>query len=126
QVCQLLSGLRFLDSLARPSAPSLEPEPDVMPLPLGLGMVPEGAAVVKEPAIVDEEHVTRPETKFHPEVWVAKHLIQDLPGSHLGRRQRLPGFLVAGLDPVAEIAARQFTAVPVENRELGGGRLARP
>ena len=96
-----------------------------MPLALGVGIVLEGRAIVQDPAVIDEEHLARPQGELDPEVGARQHPVERVQGVDLFRGEWLVRLLVAGLDPVAEVAKQQLGTVPGDHRELHRGRLAR-
>src|SRR5579872_2814115 len=110
--------------LARLPRVSLQPQPDVMPSAFRVGVVLEGGAVVKHPAVVDEEQLPRLETEFHLQFRLAQRAIEDVQRSLLGGRQGEVGPLVTGFDPVAQITADQLLPLPVEDRKRDRRRIA--
>src|SRR5262249_30416678 len=97
-----------------------------MPWRLGWQWILESRAVVQDPTVINEEHVSRLHRELHTQVWLAQHPVQGVPGAPLGRCQGLPHLLVTGLDPVTQVAARQALAVPLHHWKLNTGRLAGP
>ncbi len=92
---------------------------------LRLRMILKHRAVVQDPAIVDEEHLSRFQVKLRSEFGAAQHAVQYIQGLDLGRSQRLLRLLLADLNPVAQVPADQPATVPGENGEPDGRRLAR-
>src|SRR6516164_1693657 len=104
-----------------------------MPPPVRLGVVDERLPDVQQPAVVDEQHLARLKRELDTQLRAAGDLVEGVEGGPLNRVQGFAGFLVAGLDPVAQVAKDGFAPVarapgsPVGNyRPRDGGRFAGP
>ena len=93
---------------------------------LRLGEVIERGAIVQYPAVVDEQHFSRPQSELDSHGGVVQHRIQRVEGRPLFGRQRLGRLLVSCLDPVAQVAVEQPLAFAGQDREPRGRLFTRP
>src|SRR5262245_24493091 len=102
----------------------MQPQAHKMPAALQLGMIFEGSAVVENPPIVDEVHVSGLQVEFGAQLGAAENLVEDVECGQLGGRQWLACFFMTCLDPVAKVTDAQCIAIGVQDRELHRRRVS--
>src|SRR5262249_50264805 len=103
----------------------MEPQPHQMPLPLGFRVILECRAVVQDPAVVDEIHVTRLEGELGAYLGRRGDLVECVERPDLLGVKRHAGFLLPDFNPVTQVTAKHFAAIPGQNGTAHGRLLTR-
>ena len=90
----------------------------------GVGIILKFGAIVKNPAIIGEEHLPGFQAELHSEIGLTQQRFYNFQGFLLVRCQWLPRLLMADLDVVVQIPGGQFLPVPVKYWCVTGRRFA--